>query len=67
MINEARSLASSGKLPDAIAMLQGRMAGAGSASARYRVRLGIGQVCMAAGQVALARAVFETTSKSTAR
>ena len=67
VINEARKLASSGKLPDAIAMLQGRMAGAGSASARYRVRLGIGQVCMAAGQVGLARAVFESTEKEVER
>lgn len=67
VINEARSLASSGRLPDAIAMLQGRMAGAGSASARYRVRLGIGQVCMAAGQVSLARAVFESTEKEVER
>jgi type VI secretion system protein VasJ len=67
VIGEARALAAGGKLPDAIAMLQGRMAGAGSASARYRVRLGIGQVCMAAGQVALARAVFESTEKEVER
>lgn len=67
VINEARALATSGKLPDAIAMLQGRMASAGSAGSRFRVRLGIGQVCMAAGQVALARAVFESTEKEVER
>jgi type VI secretion system protein VasJ len=67
VIDEARKLASSGKLPDAIAMLQGRMTSAGSASSRFRVRLGIGQVCMAAGQVALARAVFESTEKEVER
>ena len=67
VINEARKLALAGKLPDAIAMLQGRMSSAGSASVRFRVRLGIGQVCMAAGQVALARAVFDSTEKEVER
>ena len=67
ILTEARSLATSGKLPDALTLLHGRLAASASASARFRMRVGIGQVCLAASQPAMARAVFEATESDVQR
>lgn len=66
VVNEAKKLAAGAKLPDAIAMLSARLAQAGSAAARFRLRVGVGQSFLAAGQVAMARAVFEATEADVA-
>ncbi len=64
--NEARKLAAGGKLAEALGMLQGRLQGAGSAAGRFRARIAIGQSFLAAGQPAMARAVFEATETEVA-
>ena len=61
--DEARKLAGEGKMSEALRMLQGRVDTSGSAAERFRVRLVLGQVCLSAGQVGLARAVYETLEK----
>jgi hypothetical protein len=58
-VAEAKKLAAAGKGPDAIAMLQSKATTAPSAAARFRYRLGVGQVALALNQVALAKGVFE--------
>ena len=67
VIDEARALAKQGKLADAMALLHGRLMASATASARFRVRVGIGQVCLAASQPAMARAVFEATEADVQR
>jgi type VI secretion system protein VasJ len=59
VVNEARKMAAGGKAAEALAMLHAKATSAPSAAARFRYRLGVGQVCLAAGQPALARGVFE--------
>ncbi len=59
VVNAAKKLAVAGKGPDAIAMLQAKAASASSEAARFRYRLGVGQVALAINQVALAKGVFE--------
>ncbi len=59
VVNEAKRLAAAGKGPDAIAMLQAKAASAPSEAARFRYRLGVGQVALAINQVAVAKGVFE--------
>ena len=59
VVAEARKMAAAGKGPDAIAMLQAKATTAPSAAARFRYRLGVGQVALALNQVALAKGVFE--------
>lgn len=59
VVNEAKKMAAGGKGGDAIAMLQAKATTASSAAARFRYRLGVGQVALALNQVALAKGVFE--------
>ena len=59
VINKAKEMALGGDAGGAIAMLQSQANAAPSLASRFRYRLGIGQVCLAAGQVAIARGVFE--------
>lgn len=66
VVAEARKMAAAGKAADAIAMLQSQAAGATSEAAAFRYRLGIGQVCLAANQPALAKGVFEGLERDVA-
>jgi type VI secretion system protein VasJ len=59
IVAEAKKMAAAGKAGDAIAMLQAKATSAPSDAGRFRYRLGIGQVCLAANQAALAKGVFE--------
>ncbi len=59
VVNEAKKLAAAGKGADAIAMLQAKASSAPSEAARFRYRLGVGQVALALNQVAVAKGVFE--------
>jgi len=59
IVAEAKKMAAAGKAGDAIAMLQTKATSAPSDAAAFRYRLGIGQVCLAANQAALAKGVFE--------
>ncbi len=61
--DEARKLAGEGKVAEALALLQGRVHTSGSAAGKFRARLVLGQVCLGAGQVGLARAVYEALEK----
>lgn len=59
IVAEAKKMAAAGKAGDALAMLQAKATSAPSDAGRFRYRLGIGQVCLAANQAALAKGVFE--------
>ena len=67
IVAEAKKLAAGGKLNDAVAMLSAKLASSGAASTRFRLRVGVGQACLVAGQSAMARAVFEATETDVAR
>lgn len=66
VVNEAKKLAAAGKGGDAIVMLQSKAATAPSDAARFRYRLGVGQVALAMNQVALAKGVFEGLEREVA-
>jgi type VI secretion system protein VasJ len=66
VVNEAKKLAAAGKGADAIVMLQSKAATAPSDAARFRYRLGVGQVALAINQVALAKGVFEGLEREVA-
>ncbi|HVY44363.1 MAG TPA: type VI secretion system domain-containing protein, partial [Minicystis sp.] len=56
---EAKTLAASGKLPDAIELVAKAAAAAPSGADRFRGRLAVAKLCLQAGQFAIARAQLE--------
>ncbi len=66
VVNEAKKMAAAGKGPDAVMMLQSKAATAPSEAARFRYRLGVGQVALALNQIVLAKGVFEGLEREVA-
>jgi type VI secretion system protein VasJ len=56
---EARALAAGGKVAEAIALLQARILSAAGGRTRLLARLSLAQLCAGAGQLPLARAIYE--------
>lgn len=57
--DEARQLLASGRVPDAVALLQAAVSSAGTGRARFIARLALARLCANAGQLPLARAVYD--------
>jgi type VI secretion system protein VasJ len=62
-LREAKSLFSSGKSSEGLALLQSKVQSADSGHARFRLRLELAKLCVAANQAGLARAVYAALAK----
>jgi type VI secretion system protein VasJ len=62
-VREAKTLFSNGKSAEGLALLQGKVQSAESGHARFRLRLELAKLCVAANQGALARALFAALAK----
>jgi type VI secretion system protein VasJ len=58
LLEDARTLISQGKLPDGIGALDQRIQGLGAGRPRFETRLALAKLCSAAGQTALAKALY---------
>ena len=62
-LREAKSLFSSGKSSEGLALLQSKVQSADSGHSRFRLRLELAKLCVAANQAGLARAVYAALAK----
>jgi type VI secretion system protein VasJ len=62
-VREAKALFSNGKSSEGLALLQSKVQGADSGHARFRLRLELAKLCVAANQAALARALYAALAK----
>ncbi len=62
-LREAKALFSNGKSSEGLALLQTKVRSADSGQARFRLRLELAKLCVAANQGALARAVYAALAK----
>ncbi len=62
-LREAKALFSSGKSSEGLALLQSKVQSADSGHARFRLRLELAKLCVAANQGALARALYSALAK----
>jgi type VI secretion system protein VasJ len=62
-VREAKTLFSAGKSSEGLALLQGKVQSADSGHARFRLRLELAKLCVAANQAALARALYAALAK----
>jgi type VI secretion system protein VasJ len=62
-VRKAKSLFAEGNSAEGLALLQGRVQTANSGHSRFRLRLELAKLCVAANQPALARAVYSALAK----
>jgi type VI secretion system protein VasJ len=62
-VREAKALFSNGKSSEGLALLQNKVQSADSGHARFRLRLELAKLCVAANQAALARALYSALAK----
>ncbi len=62
-VRDAKSLFAAGKSADGLALLQSRVQTANSGHSRFRLRLELAKLCIAATQPALARALYSALAK----
>jgi type VI secretion system protein VasJ len=62
-LREAKSLFSNGKSSEGLALLQSKVQSADSGHARFRLRLELAKLCVAANQAALAKALYAALAK----
>jgi type VI secretion system protein VasJ len=62
-VTEARALLGSGNAPAAISLLQARVGTASHGRERFQARLAVARLCAAAGQAAVARAIYDALDR----